>query len=254
MAYSLVLVLRKHNEPHWELYTRVRLSIDVSSVPLPLSLWDICSSCPLVLLSAGRSVCVLACVYALVEVGLAGRLALGVLWHLPLWKGLACTLVGHHIYQWLIVTSRSPWKHNRDLWPLLAQRLQGGHWEQKKKKKKKLAQHLMKYCSLFCFLTIFVLLQFYKKACKYDQNIFSLGTGSHACPVNSDIRAIILFSTYLVWTILQTYLLSHMAIKWLEYNKLRSLKKLYKQNTIGCIVYQGQGRWRCCTEKFFATS
>lgn len=172
MAYSLVLVLRKHNEPHWELYTRVRLSIDVSSVPLPLSLWDICSSCPLVLLSAGRSVCVLACVYALVEVGLAGRLVLGVLWHLPLWKGLACTLVGHHIYQWLIVTSRSPWKHNRDLWPLLAQRLQGGHWVPKKKKL--LAHLLIKYCSLFCFLTDFALLQSHKKclAWKYNQKLF----------------------------------------------------------------------------------
>lgn len=106
-----------------------RVSIDVSSVPLPLSLWDICSSCPLVLLSAGQSVCVCVCVYALVEVGLAGRLVWGVLWHLPLWRGLARTLVGHHIYQWLIVTSRSPWKHNRDLWPLffLTQKLRGGH-------------------------------------------------------------------------------------------------------------------------------
>lgn len=36
-----------------------RLSIDVSSAPLPLS--DICSSCPLVLLSAGQSVCVCVC-------------------------------------------------------------------------------------------------------------------------------------------------------------------------------------------------
>lgn len=163
MAYSLVLVLRKHNEPHWELYTRVRLSIDVSSVPLPLSLWDICSSCPLVLLSAGRSVCVLACVYALVEVGLAGRLALGVLWHLPLWKGLACTLVGHHIYQWLIVTSRSPWKHNRDLWPLLAQRLQGGHCVPKKKEKKFACTTFDKILFLICFLTNFASLQSHKK-------------------------------------------------------------------------------------------
>lgn len=120
VAYPLVLVFRKHNEPHWELHTRERLPIDVSSVPLPLSLWDICSSCPLVLLSAGHRVCVFACVYALVEVGLVGRLVWGVLWHLPLWRGLACTLVGHHIYQWLIVTSRSPWKHNRDLWPLFS--------------------------------------------------------------------------------------------------------------------------------------
>lgn len=115
-----VLVFRKHNEPHWELHTRERLSIDVYSVPLPLSLWDICSSCPLVLLSAGQGVCVCVCVYALVEVGLAGRLVWGVLWHLPLWRGLARTLVEHHIYQWLIVTSRSPWKHNRDLWPLFS--------------------------------------------------------------------------------------------------------------------------------------
>lgn len=127
MAYSLVSVFRKHNEPHWELYTREKLSIDVSSVPLPLSPWDICSSCPLVLLSAGQSVCALVRVCALVEVGLAWRLVLGVLWHLPLWRGLARTLVGHHIYQWLIVTSRSPWKRNRDLWPLSAQRLWGGH-------------------------------------------------------------------------------------------------------------------------------
>ncbi len=120
VAYSLVVVFRKHNEPHWELHTRERLSIDVSLVPLPLSLWDICSSCPLVLLSAGQRVCVFAWVCALVEVGLAGRLVWGVLWHLPLWRGLARTLVGHHIYQWLIVTSRSPWKHNRDLWPLFS--------------------------------------------------------------------------------------------------------------------------------------
>lgn len=103
---------------------RERLSIDVSSVPLPLSLWDICSSCPLVLLSAGRSVCVCvrACTRALLEVGLAARLVWGMLWHLPLWKGLACALVGHYIYQWLIVANRSPWKHNRDLWPRRAQR------------------------------------------------------------------------------------------------------------------------------------
>lgn len=115
-----VLVFREYNEPHWELHTRVRLSIDVSLVPLPLSLWDICSSCPLVLLSAGQSVHVCVCVYARVEVGLARRLVWGVLWNLPLWRGPARTLVGHHIYQWLIVTSRSPWKHNRDLWPLFS--------------------------------------------------------------------------------------------------------------------------------------
>lgn len=116
MAYSLVLVFREHNEPRWELRTPERLSIDVSLVPLPLPLWDICSSCPLVLLSAGQSVCVCT----IVEVGLARRLVWGVLWHLPLWRGPARTLVGHHIYQWLIVTSRSPWKHNRDLWPLFS--------------------------------------------------------------------------------------------------------------------------------------
>lgn len=119
MAYSLVLVLREHNEPHWELHTRERLSIDVSSAPLPLSLWDICSSCPLVLLSAGQSVCLRVCMHSL-RWGWLGRLVWGVLWHLPLWRGPARTLVGHHIYQWLIVTSRSPWKHNRDLSPLFS--------------------------------------------------------------------------------------------------------------------------------------
>lgn len=38
-----------------------RVSIDVLSAPLPLS--DICSSCPLVLLSAGQSVCVRVCLW-----------------------------------------------------------------------------------------------------------------------------------------------------------------------------------------------
>lgn len=78
---------------------------------------------------AGVCMClgVCVCVHALVEVGLAVRLVRGVLWHLPLWRGLACTLVGHYIYQWLIVASRSPWKHNRDLWPRRAQRQRSGH-------------------------------------------------------------------------------------------------------------------------------
>lgn len=76
------------------------------------------AAAPLCSCQQGR-LCVFVCVYAVVEVGLAGRLVWGVLWHLPLWRGRARTLVGHHIYQWLIVTSR-PWKHNRDLWPLFS--------------------------------------------------------------------------------------------------------------------------------------
>lgn len=74
--------------------------------PSPFSLWGICSSCLLVLLSAGPSVWACVSVCAPAEVGLPGRLALGVLWHLPLWRGLACTLVRHRIYQWLIVTEQ----------------------------------------------------------------------------------------------------------------------------------------------------